>query len=793
MTMRPVLPSLIAGSGSAPGMSRPHLNFVNNRMMEQGVESNARAASAFAGVASDFAKARERDAKLLQQEQEYAALQKAQADYDRDVAVGAENLFKREGFSAAGITDEFSGLSRDAMQKAMGTLEKFSPKTMEQFRLHVQGRETSYGPRVSRQEHGHLQKAAIGLKQGLLQQDMKVYADTGDPENLKSIDRNFTEMWVAGGRRIVTPESLVEFDKDADAGIFRFRGETLRITDADESTPGTISRAKVNDLRGRLADDQLAFIEARQDYVDAAHAARLDAYLERGQVSAAAQYLEQNAGDGIGLSISPESLSILGAKVGRHAEAQIVTETANTLAMYALSEGIRADEKNRSMGGRYNTPYLAGKKMEAIKYLQDNVAAASPDKRPLAQRTLETFIRLTDSQESIREGNYKADLGKWHAEFNDKGLYLSGKEADLLEEISKMPGSPVKDTLLEGAAKRLHAANKAAQEAREKEAALKAREDKAALEAREKLTSAIRSTPEGRANDDAILVSMQRALAAGEKWNDIDLSDPAARQHAVRNIAGLPPEAEARLELYNSNRRVPLDILSRSAATALNELNGFEPDEENRRVWFTERNVTAVIPGILTEVENLAKLDPKTDYSTKDGQKQLTGLLREVLIAHQRAEPGFWGVKDVAAPEFFAKAIDRNGEIIDRDYTQDEFDRMSMTPKQYRAYRKAIEEIKSRYLERPMAMTDPGEEEYTAEAVGKGYGVEERRGKAFLVPPKEHERREKEKTRRERISEQKYGKDGPRPASSYKDKMKDFESFMNIDPSILTRGDHGRF
>ena len=80
------------------------------------------------------------------QEKENLALNKAMSDYDSVVAKGSEGLFQKEGFSAGGISEEFSKMSRDASELPMESLREYSPETMERFRLHVQGRETSYAP-----------------------------------------------------------------------------------------------------------------------------------------------------------------------------------------------------------------------------------------------------------------------------------------------------------------------------------------------------------------------------------------------------------------------------------------------------------------------------------------------------------------------------------------------------------------------------------------------------------------------------------------------------------------------
>lgn len=213
-------------------------------------------------------------------------------------------------------------------------------------------------------------------------------------------------------------------------------------------------------------------------------------------------------------------------------------------------------------------------------------------------------------------------------------------------------------------------------------------------------------------------------------------------------MAGLPDRVAAQLTYYESNKRVSYGVLTESTAKALNDLNEFDVDEEAGEVYFTARNVTAVAPGILKEVEEIAKLDTETNYSTEAGRKKLVGLIRDVLKTHQRTRAGFlFGIRNVSAPEFFSKAIDEQGNVVDRNYTQDEFDRMAMTPKQYREYRRVITEIKNQYLGRPMAEAEESENVTTAEALQEGYESGTLRGQDILIPKKAAEERRAQKAK----------------------------------------------
>jgi len=751
MALRPVLPSVF-GEGGVAYQSSPSLHY-DNQYAEIG-KSISNMGKALGGIANQQFQKQEQ----LNQEKETLALNKAMSDYDSVVAKGSEGLFQREGFSAGGISEEFLKMSRDASELLMESLREYSPETTERFRLHVQGRETSYTPRVSRFEHSQIQQATIALKQNLIAGDSKMYAETGDETQLGEIDRNFTEMWEKSGRRLVTPEKLDSYDKAAAAGVFFINGEKLKITEGDESTPGTISKARVADLRKRLEQDQIAFLEGRQDVFDAAHAARLEAYLEKGQITAAVKYLEYNPGENIGRGMSDEALTVLKAKVNRHAEAQSITETASTLALQVLSDGLKADVNNRSLGGRYNTPDLLSAELDGEKQIMDWMDKAPPDERPRFQKMLDAYRREIASRRSLRDDREKADLAKTYQGFRDEGLYLPGNEAKLVNRISTLPDSPVRDALMEPAAKRLYAVQQKAKEESERLAAEKERKTEA-------LTRAARSTPENKDHELAVLTEMKRRMSMNEPYNGYDLNTREGRIDAV-NSAGLLPEASVQLERYASNRRVPINIMAGALATSLNDLNKFKADEEDNEVYFTAGNVTAVAPGIMREVEEIAKLDPETDYTTKDGQRKLVGLVRDVLILHQKTEKGFlYGLRNVSAPEFFAKAIDAQGNVVDTRYTQEEFDKMAMTPAQYRRYRRGIEGIKARYLERPMSTVDMGEIGYSEAAQRQGWEMDEVRGKSVLVPGKAaREKREAEakaKDVEEKLNSYR-GKDRPR-------------------------------
>lgn len=763
MALRPVLPSVF-GEGGVTYQSSPSLHY-DNQYAEIG-QSISNMGKALGGIANQQFQKQEQ----LNQEKENLALNKAMSDYDSAVAKGSEGLFQKEGFSAGGISEEFSKMSRDASELPMESLREYSPETMERFRLHVQGRETSYAPRVSRFEHSQIQQATIALKQNLIAGDSKMYAETGDETQLGEMDRNFTEMWEKSGRRLVTPEKLDSYDKAAAAGVFFINGEKLKITEGDESTPGTISKARVADLRKRLEQDQIAFLEDRQAVFDAAHAARLDAYLEKGQITAAVKYLEYNPGENIGRGMSDEALTVLKAKVNRYAEVQSITETASTLALQALSDGLKADVDNRSMGGLYNTPVLLSAELDVEVGIRKAMEAASPDERPRFQKMLDAYRREIASRRSLRDDREKADLAGAYASFRDEGLYLPGNESRLVNKISTMPDSPVRDALMEPAAKRLYAVQQKAKEESERLAAEKERKTEA-------LTKAARSTPENKDHELAVLTEMKRRMSMNEPYNGYDLNTREGRIDAV-NSAGLLPEASVQLERYASNKRVPINIMAGALATSLNDLNKFKADEEDNEVYFTAGNVTAVAPGIMREVEEIAKLDPETDYTTKDGQRKLVGLVRDVLILHQKTEKGFlYGIRNVSAPEFFAKAIDAQGNVVDTRYTQEEFDKMAMTPAQYRVYRRGIEGIKARYLERPMSTVDMGEIGYSEAAQRQGWEMDEVRGKSVLVPGK---------AAREKREAEAKAKDGEEKLNSYRGKVRPRNGTPEIEATLQT-------
>lgn len=749
MALRPVLPSVF-GEGGVTYQSSPSLHY-DNQYAEIG-QSISNMGKALGGIANK-----------QYQEKENLALNKAMSDYDSVVAKGSEGLFQKEGFSAGGISEEFSKMSRDASELPMESLREYSPETMERFRLHVQGRETSYAPRVSRFEHSQIQQATIALKQNLIAGDSKMYAETGDETQLGEMDRNFTEMWEKSGRRLVTPEKLDSYDKAAAAGVFFINGEKLKITEGDESTPGTISKARVADLRKRLEQDQIAFLEGRQDVFDAAHAARLDAYLEKGQITAAVKYLEYNPGENIGRGMSDEALTVLKAKVNRYSEVQSVTETASTLSLQVLSDGLKADGKNRSLGGRYNTPELLSAESDGEEGIRKKMESASPDDRPRFQKLLDAYRREIASRRSLRDDREKADLAKAYQGFRDEGLYLPGNEAKLVNRISTLPDSPVRDALMEPAAKKLLKVQEKAKEEREKKT--------------EALTEAARKTPENKDHELAVLTEMKRRMSMNEPYNGYDLNTREGRIDAV-NSAGLLPEASVQLERYASNKRVPINILAGALATSLNDLNKFKADEEDNEVYFTAGNVTAVAPGIMREVEEIAKLDPETDYTTKDGQRKLVGLVRDVLILHQKTEKGFlYGIRNVSAPEFFAKAIDAQGNVVDTRYTQEEFDKMAMTPAQYQRYRRGIEGIKARYLERPMSTVDMGDIGYSEAAQRQGWEMDEVRGKSVLVPGK---------AAREKREAEAKAKDGEEKLNSYRGKVRPRNGTPEIEATLQT-------
>lgn len=102
---------------------------------------------------------------------------------------------------------------------------------------------------------------------------------------------------------------------------------------------------------------------------------------------------------------------------------------------------------------------------------------------------------------------------------------------------------------------------------------------------------------------------------------------------------------------------------------------------------------------------------------------------------------------------------------------------MAMTPAQYRVYRRGIEGIKARYLERPMSTVDMGEIGYSEAAQRQGWEMDEVRGKSVLVPGK---------AAREKREAEAKAKDVEEKLNSYRGKVRPRNGTPEIEATLQT-------
>jgi hypothetical protein len=734
MALQPVLPSLI-GEGRSARVANPSARIPD---MYSGL---AKGAKDVARVFDKFGRMMAEREDRVRQEKESLLLEQAMAEYDEEVSFKLQDqVFSLSGESAAGAGELARKISHEAWERQQEKLSGASPQVVEKFRLFVQKDSTSRGPRVMAYEQAQLRSARVSMNGKLLSSRTRAYAETGEPWYLEGIEESFQAMTENSGQRVITPEKMEVFNSLYDKGEIVLQGEKLKIVDGPATEPGTISRSHADDLRSRLRKDMEWYAAELQSQFDAAHSARVDAYLANGQIAAAASYLDAVTQPEARRGMSREAREVAMGKVSRHQEVQAVQITGQVLADHTLAAGIRYDASlgNTSLDGRYWTPAMEQARLNAERDMMAAMKEADPETRPKLDRALNMYRQQISQEKALCQEYEKADILSLTEQFRDSGLFDPYRIQDFSNEVAKMPDSPVK-AHFQNMVTRLQ------------------------IEQQE----AVRGTPEYKKFQEARLAEFKRHMSAGEPLTldgvDYDLTDSNQLSAAVR-ASGFGPEAVVQIMAYASTKRVPYHRAAGILAETLNELNGYEPDPDKGKVYFDQYNVTAVAPELLTELENIAAMNPDIDMDTKEGAKWMKDTLRGIILNTKRSKPGITGAKAVSLHHWLGQAVTKSGELRDdregrRDYATF-LHQLATTVEQKRGEMDYRDMVRRASLGQPASWQRVPAGAAEAELEREGSVKTKYKLDEVYLPREEVERRAMEKRKKEKERELKSGKAG---------------------------------
>lgn len=690
----------------------------------------------------------------LKSDQDALVLNKVRAEFDAAISEGMTGILSLSGASAMGAKARAEALFVATAKPLVDGLHERDPRLAEEFKIHVLRSQTSRMAGVASYEREETRKALVATEGELSSWEAKLYSETGDEANLAGIVEHHSAAWETSGRRMITPEKLEAFDNLAERGEFLINGEKLTIVEGEDSQePGTISRAKVVDLRERLVKENEIYMQDRQDQLDVAHGARVDAFLKSGQLDSALNYLGNNPGGERGYGMSPRAWKLLASRVSKHVEVRAVEDLANNSAEVVLAEGVSLDTEgeNRSQSGRYWSENMEQALLAERKRLSDAISEAPPDEKEKASRALDIFDNRMAREKKLRLETEKADIQTGMLHLRDKKLLDESNLELCASEIAKMPDSPVRDHFVDTWARNRRAVDER-----------------------------VSSQPEVKRARSAQLARFKRYMALKEPLEidgrQYDLSNPEQLSVAVRSVGMGTAEIED-IKAYFTNPRLPYHTATTMLADRLNQLNGLKPDPEEGELYFTADNVTAIMPEILVELETAAKAMPELDMESKEGRAWLGQTMLELLVTKQRVEPGFFGKRAAPLHDYLRDAVKEDGSLRspkqgEERLTYENFRKLSMTREQIREEMKYKKLLKTRALQLPMVGLDPNTTDVDAYAKEMGYTPDMIKFDEVYAPKDEKEKRDavKKKAAREKARQDKEDDDARRKANARRPK-----------------------
>lgn len=377
-------------------------------------------------------------------ERNSAAFAKGYAEAEAEAARRVHDEVRtRSGFDAEGAAQKTEEIYREVG-------EKYRPQMRGQYRDRFDaawGRLSGSQYRVSSDfEIRNLRHAAKGATAASIKSNIERAADSMDEEyqsqNFSSLRENYDRLFLFqnGGKRIPT-EVLADLDKDAEKGTIRTRdGKTLRVTEGEEGE-GTISKARVKEIRAKWKVRADAYEKGLTDSFDLAHANVIDRLLKDDRTVEAEMYMgfiaEKN------YPISEKTRSKLRMYINN---AEKVIQD-NALAASAVDKAIDA-------GGelRYGSLEQDAAFADNCRELADKPEVLAQAKRLYTQRKqVQTAMLQADAVQFTKDNFFSEDA-------NGRRVAKGLPERKLL--VEKMAPGPLKDYFVQALAKEEEALSK---------------------------------------------------------------------------------------------------------------------------------------------------------------------------------------------------------------------------------------------------------------------------------------------------------------------------------------------
>lgn len=573
---------------------------------------------------------------------EYAS---AMLDFERERDARVQEIMQNGGTD---MTSQIDAAYKDLISKYSPKVkgayaEKFNRSARADWNANLRG------ARDKQYQNG------IKLRTEALENDIKskaeIYASTFDTGVIDGVQQSYDDYYRSIGKYGLTPtESLSEFDSNIKDGYLDVPERTLpdgtlvpekHIKISDGGEEGTISNARLNQIRTDLEYKSKQYERGKQNVIDTFHAKAIDALLNEDRVDEAMDYFySQQAGDRpIGATAAQAIEKTLNARFAakeKETMAQITVDS--TLFEMAQDDYI----STLTGGGKYldseTEARLDGLLVEARK------TGGDADELNLLKKEIERV-------KTIRREQLKIDtaivIGQLHKEGKLSAGNIDKTCMSLMAKASSNTANMCEQNVLASA--------------------LKIRKN---YESQERIRRGL-STESDRALLDDIgktkmVLSYMRAKGAMVNYKGVnyDISTEAG----FNNFASQSGFTEEQLKAIKSKWADTEESIVECTDTAveiLNSLNDFDPKKGE---GFRSDSVLALAPEFVNYlVQNYKDLGNLTGGQKKTAIKDLA--LKFLKDTYTTEEKSFWFDKKHYLHEFLARGIDDEGDIIEDNGT----------------------------------------------------------------------------------------------------------------------------
>lgn len=328
-------------------------------------------------------------------EEEEAALAKAASsaigEADRRIQ---EEVLSSRGFGAQGSVARIPEIYQDVVSKYSFGL---SSRARRRFDETLAARMQSGTLHAIRHESDQLRGARINANSAVMKSQVDSYTASLNPSNLDEAGKAYTDNFREVNGRVITRESIQQFDKDVNDGdgfIMLPDGRKLRIGKEGETSPDTISMERIKVVRSDMEKQVAHYEKGLSAIYDQAHAQVIEAYLRADRIGEAEHYLSQVGSPEARHPMSSGNLKVAKDMVALHRENADVSSQVGGIMLKLEAEGGRygstrqdklfADFQSRIHSEYSGEKYKLGQKiMEsgrvAYRLMREKQAAALAD------------------------------------------------------------------------------------------------------------------------------------------------------------------------------------------------------------------------------------------------------------------------------------------------------------------------------------------------------------------------------------------------------------------------------